>query len=103
MRVRYLGAGEGYADASGRRAVQKTRDHLMTSILSISSSNPVMASWTRCRPVALAVTVLISASSVQAVAQTAAPSENMPATTQTEQVPSPATNSAPSALTQPSQ
>lgn len=75
----------------------------MTSILSISSSNSVMASWTRCRPVALAVTVLICASSVQAVAQTAAPSENMPATTQTEQVPSPATNSAPSAPTQPSQ
>lgn len=103
MRVRYPGAGEGYADASGRRAVQKTRDHLMTSILSISSSNTVVASWTRCRPMALAVTVLISASSVQAFAQTAAPSENMPATTQTEQVPSPATNSAPSVPSQPSQ
>ncbi len=75
----------------------------MTSTLSISSSNPVMASWTRCRPVALAVTVLICASSMQAVAQTAAPSENIPATTQTEQAPSPATNSAPSAPTQPSQ
>lgn len=76
----------------------------MTSILSISSSNPVMAPWTRGRRVALAMTVILGTCAAQAVAQTAAPSESAPATTQTQnEVPSPATNSTPSVPVQPSQ
>ncbi|WP_296101648.1 tonB-system energizer ExbB [uncultured Agrobacterium sp.] len=73
----------------------------MTSILSISSSKAAIAPWTRCRHAALAMTVMICASSVQAVAQTAAPSQGVPAAPQT-QAPSPATNSAPPVSVQPS-
>jgi len=77
----------------------------MTSTFSLSSSNTVMAPWMRYRHVALAMTVMLCVSSVQAVAQTAAPTENVPATTQVEpqQAPSPATNSTPPAPVQPSQ
>ena len=75
----------------------------MTSKLSISSSNAVVMPRMRCRHVALAMTIMLCASSVQAVAQTAAPSESAPAATQTQdQAPSPATNSAPSVPLQPS-